>query len=92
VNNEQLRAGFFKLRADLLATNLAVDAITSAMPPEQHKQLMAAWSALREEHTKTLEQSSATQESHEATLGALKRMQTRLARARELAARLKGQD
>lgn len=92
MNNEQMKAGFFKLRADLMATNLAIDAITSAMPPDMHQALMSAWSALREGHTKTLEQSSAAPEVHEATRAALQRMQVRLARARDATAQLKRQD
>lgn len=92
MNNEQLKAGFFKLRADLMATNLAIDAITSTMPPEQHKELMSAWSALREGHMEALEKSSAAPDAHDATLAALQRMQLRLAKARDAAAYLKRQD
>jgi hypothetical protein len=79
MNNEELKSRMFNLRADLIATNLAIDAICASMSPEAHAKLLSTWAKLDDAHQKTMDLVGQAPEDQQATAAAKKRMGTRLA-------------
>ena len=83
MKTEDLKLRMFNLRADLIATNLAIDAICASMPPEVHSKLMTAWAAVDAAHQKTMDLTGQAPEDQQAIAAAKKRMGIRLAQMPE---------
>jgi hypothetical protein len=52
---DSIKESFEKLRLDLLATNLALQAISATLPAEQQRQMLAAFAALAVQQEQTAE-------------------------------------
>lgn len=91
METEDFDSRLSKMRADLIATNLAIEAICASMSPQAHQKLMTAWAALDAQHQKTLDLfeqglehlglTEKARTTHKATVTANKHMGSRLAQA-----------
>jgi hypothetical protein len=68
----------FNLRADLAATQLAMDAVVATLPPEAHAQLLSAWRTMRAAYEAAASRSSQAPQSRTAIERAMQTMDQRL--------------